>query len=121
MKYISYYTGMKQLGFPLCTLIIFSLIQTCFAFNLDMDTTQRKEIWVGLGIYILLVTFLSHSPEVVHARQSPELLLLISMHRVHQSTNRLSDSLKVTELVSAETQFGPHQVVPSLPPLMISP
>lgn len=36
------------------------------------------------------------------------------MHRlVHPSTNRLSDSLKVTELVSAETQFGPHQVVPS--------
>lgn len=67
---------MKQLGFPLCTLIIFSLIQTCFALNLDMDITQRKEIWVGLGIYILLVTFLSYSPEVVHARQSPEVLLL---------------------------------------------
>lgn len=75
MKYISYYTVMKQLGFPSCTLIIFSLIQTCFPLNLDMDTTRRKDIGIVWGIYILLVTFLSDSPEALHTKQSPEVVL----------------------------------------------
>lgn len=71
MKYVLYYSGMKPLVLPLCTLIILSLIRRGFALNLGMETIQRKEIWIGLGINILLVTFPSYSPELLHARQSP--------------------------------------------------
>ena len=58
LKSTLYYTG-KKTAFPLCTLVIFYLIRTYFfAIHVDIETTQRKDVWV-----CLLVTFLSYSPE----------------------------------------------------------